>query len=581
MCGLAAIVGSNIDSSIIVKMTNALVHRGPDGQGIYESKNITFGHRRLSIVDLSESANQPMSYKEHYTIIFNGEIYNHNELRVELEKLDYKFKTKSDTEVILAAYAHWGENCVEKFNGMWAFLIHNIQDDTLFISRDRFGVKPLFYYISNGCIYFASEIKAISQAGICFEENKTYISEYKLKGSRDWYDETAFRGVYRFPIASCATLQLNSSKLNMKPIRYWNLNVNNSTEAYDENMASVYAKKYYDLLVDSVRLRLECDVKVGSALSGGLDSSSIVYVVNKILKEKSKSELQHTFSCIYTSDKTKDCDESKYIDIIANNLEIKSHRITPDIKEIPEEFEKMIWAMENPPDNSCMSGWYTFKKVKETEVKVTLDGQGADEQLAGYVKYITVYLAKVKAINLLSESLTIYLNTKSIMPILKGVLLNILAKTLGEEFVLSLLRKKGNFASLNLNEVLKNDLETKLVTLLNNSDKGTMAFSIESRMPFMDYRLVEFLASVPACYKIHKGWTKYIARKAFSEYLPKEICWRKDKLGWPIPEKFWFDTNGPLNEWYTKFSGESQYTTGGLRTIILRKMNEQFIQRNK
>jgi asparagine synthase (glutamine-hydrolysing) len=576
MCGITAIIGQNIDVSTINKMTKILTHRGPDGFGIYQKENVAFGHTRLSVVDLSQAANQPMSYEEKYTIIFNGEIYNHNELRAKLEKEGYKFSTRSDTEVILASYAEWREDCVNKFNGMWAFIIHDIEKNTLFISRDRFGEKPLFYFVSEERLYFASEIKAIMAAGIPLFENTKYTSEYKQKGSRDWYHETAFEGVCRFPTASYATVRLDKIKLELKPIRYWSLNVNNSSEDYDENTAIQYARRYYDLFVDSVRLRLDCDVRVGSALSGGLDSSSIVSVVNKILREKSNVELQHTFSCVYAGESTKNCDESKYIDIISASLETNSHRTTPIVNEIPEEFDKMIWAMENPPDNSCMSGWYTFKKVKEMDVKVTLDGQGADEQLAGYVKYITVYLAKVPIKRLLSESLALYFNTKTITPILKGITLNILSKTLSEKTILQQLRKRGNFPSLNLNEVLKNDIETKLVTLLNNADKGTMAFSIESRMPFMDYRIVEFLAMVPACYKIHNGWTKYIARKAFSEHLPKEICWRKDKMGWPIPEKFWFDTGGPLNGWYQKLSNDSRFTTEGLRRVILDKVDKRF-----
>lgn len=531
-------------------MTDTIVSRGPDGFGYYDGEEFAFGHRRLSIVDLSEAGHQPMEYRDRYVITFNGEIYNHIELRNELEQLEYRFQSHTDTEVIMAAYDQWGAKCLSRFNGMWAFVIYDRVRNRFFMSRDRFGKKPFYYYNHEGLFLFASEIKAILvHPDIEAIPNLSFLNNHLKYGCREYGSETAFRNIYRFDAASYFEGSIEELFTAFKMQKYWELEPNLSHESYDENKAQKYAQRYYDLLEDAVRIRLRADVKVGSALSGGLDSSSIVYLVNKLLKEQGKEELQETFSSVYQSKGTEHCDESHYINTMAAFLGVHSNQIEPIENDIPVEYEKMIWHLENPPENSLMSSWYTFKLVASTNVKVTLDGQGADEQLAGYLPYLMNYISSLSLIDMIKEAKQCFDIPGAQKFLLIGLAMGLYRIVFGARFLDFTLKKilNKNY-EINLNKKLAEDTLHSLVTLIHYADHTSMAFSIESRMPFMDYRLVEFLASVPACYKMHHGWTKYLARLAFDGKLPNEVNWRRDKMGWPIPEQKWFQGN--LQSWF-------------------------------
>lgn len=555
MCGISGFIClSNLSNAemVIRNMNEKIVHRGPDGEGYFIGKRYVFGHRRLSIIDLSHAGHQPMHYLDKYTITYNGEIFNYTELKQELEQKGYDFKTQTDTEVIMAAYDSWGTECLNKLNGMWAFVIYDKVRNEFFISRDRFGKKPLYYCQTNDAFVFSSDIKAILQyPNIEKKPNLPFLRRYLNLGPKEHLLETAFVGIYKFPQASFLVATNEDLVRSIQPKIFWTICPNLSREKVSEKKAKEYAQTYYELLFDSVRLRLRADVKVGSALSGGLDSSSIVYLVNQQLKELGKSELQETFSSVYKTNGTEDCDESVYINLLANFLKVNSNQIEPKQEDIPLEHAKMIFNMENPPESSCMSGWHTFKKVSETEVTVTLDGQGADEQLAGYTGYIQTYLVSLSISDFYKE-LPFYRNlffTKYV--IFNLALSNILRNILGRKgylFLFNSILQKERYADLN--QALVKSTQTSLLNLITWADRESMAFSIESRMPFMDHRLVEFLASIPGCYKIHRGWTKYIARLAFDKKLPDEIVWRKDKMGWPIPEKHWF--RGGLREWFNE-----------------------------
>ena len=543
MCGIAGYIGINVENkSVLQSMTDAIIHRGPDGQGHYYADGFALGHRRLAIVDLSEAGKQPMHYQDRYVVTFNGEIYNHVELRVELEGLGYSFLSGTDTEVLMASYNEWGVDCLSRFNGMWAFVLFDKQTNKYFIARDRFGKKPLYYYKDKEKFIFCSEVKGIYASGLIAKEpNREYLKEYLKSGPKEYEETTAFKGVLRFPFAHYFLGSKEQLLNDTVFIRYWQLSINNSAERFDKIKAQAYAEKYYELLSDAVRIRLRADVKVGSALSGGLDSSSIVYLVNQQLKEKNKQELQETFSSVYKSSGTQHCDESVYIDQLAEELNVKSNQIEPKEKDVPAEHEKVIRNMENPPESTCMSGWHTFKKVKESDVKVTLDGQGADEQLAGYLPYITSYLTSISLIDLYKEFFYFFRIPGARKTLILSFLMANFKVIFGDHRYKNIFKRlKGRNPPQQLNHELKSAVEKGLVTLIHYSDHVSMGHSIESRMPFMDYRLVEFLASVPACYKMHNGWTKYLARLAFDKKLPDEICWRKDKMGWPIPEEYWF-----------------------------------------
>ena len=551
MCGISGIISKKrIEKDIIEPMTDTIIHRGPDGFGYYYGEKFVFGHRRLSIVDLSDAGHQPMQYLNRYVITFNGEVYNHLELRIELEKNGYLFQSHTDTEVIMASYDFWGADCLSKFNGMWAFVIYDRLKDKYFMSRDRFGKKPFYYYKDQEKFIFGSEIKVIlAHPDVESKPNLKFLDSYVQNGAKEYIKETAFENIFRFDFSSYFEGSLEDIFENFEQNKFWEIKPNLSHEKFDEEKAKEYAKQYYELLEDAVRIRLRADVKVGSALSGGLDSSSIVYLVNKLLKEQDKEELQETFSSVYKSDGTQECDESYFIDIMALKLGVHSNQIEPKEDEIPSQIEKMIWHLENPPDNSLMSSWHTFKLVASTDVKVTLDGQGADEQLGGYLPYLLNYISSLSIVDMFSQAKKCLQIPNSSKYVFVGLCLGLYRVLFGEKFLKFTIKNifKRDFET-NLNKKLGIDTMGSLITLIHYADHTSMAFSIESRMPFMDYRLVEFLASVPACYKMRDGWTKYLARLAFDGKLPDEINWRKDKMGWPIPEKKWF--YGNLNRWF-------------------------------
>ena len=561
MCGIVGILSKNITKTSVIKsMNDSIIHRGPNDEGYllggaHENdaqlpkcvltdcpRSLAFGHRRLAIIDLSPLGHQPMSYLDRYWIVYNGEVYNHIELREKLETLGYTFKSHSDTEVIMASYDAWGTECLNRFNGMWAFVIYDKKEEQLFISRDRFGIKPLYYYQDNKNFIFASEIKALLRhSAVPREPNIDYCKMYLKEGSKEFLKETAFKKIYRFDNACFLQCSVEEIFQPFIENRFWCVEPNLSNELYNEEKAREYTKQYYSLLNDAVRLRLRADVKVGSALSGGLDSSSVVYLINQQLKAQGKEEKQETFSSVYKTHGTEHCDESGFIDDVAKFLDVKSNQIEPRIEDVIEEHRKFVYYLDTPASNTVMSSWHTYKLTKDREVTVTLDGQGADEQLAGYLPYMLNYFANIPLSTLVREIPLYWQIPGAVQHLVHGSLLNISRNLLGRKITFSLLAfigKQFNFHPLNLK--LSEDMEMSLINYFHWADRGSMAFSIESRMPFMDYRLVEFLAMIPATYKIHGGWTKFIARNAFNQYLPDSVCWRKDKMGWPIPEEFWF-----------------------------------------
>jgi asparagine synthase (glutamine-hydrolysing) len=552
MCGIVGIVSNKeINADNLKAMSDTMVHRGPDGDGLYIGDRLGLAHRRLAIFDLSDAGKQPMEYLDRYVITYNGEIYNHPELRSELEEKGYGFRSHTDTEVIMAAYDYWGTDCFNKFNGMWAFCIYDRKEDRFVLSRDRFGIKPFYFWCDGESFLFASEIKAL----LAYDEfgkpkpNLEYLSSYLSEGTNEQCPETAFEGVYKFSFSSfvvCTREELVEGRFQEKC--YWDLNPNISTEGFDQNALERYTSGYRELLKDAVRLRLRSDVKVGSALSGGIDSSSIVSLVNEIQDAEGRNGMQETFSSVYKSPGTTACDESEYIDELAQHLGVHSNQIEPQEADIPAEHAKMIYHLETPPTGTLMSSWHTFKLVGESDVTVTLDGQGADEQLAGYDGYITNYIANQRIGTAIYEC--VRAGKRLRRKALKGLVIKIASMILGNGRALKLLEKVSKTIRLQampLNQKLALDFRENLVTLLHYADKTSMAHSVESRMPFMDFRLIEFLFEVPSSYKFHDGWSKYLSRIAMQDKLPANILWRREKMGWPIPEAFWF--NGGKKSW--------------------------------
>lgn len=584
MCGIVGIFNFNnmadIQLPYIAEMAKAMKHRGPDDEGfaIFQQEHAplsfygedtpklvcqthsilrpikgaekspsvaSLAHRRLSIIDLTPGGHQPMSSADgRYWIVFNGEIYNYVELREELRALKHRFISESDTEVILAAYKEWGVKCQSRFNGDWSIIIYDADQNEVFVSRDRFGIKPLYYYQDDKRIIFSSEIKGFLEHPLVkTEPNFSYLKNYLKSGSKEWLRDTAFCNIYRFPFGHFSKIQLGSADAHKwQPERYWDLEANVSQESFSQEKANLYSQQYYDLLKDAVRIRLRSDVSIGCALSGGLDSSSIVYLVNEIFRENGNFKPVKTFSLIHSDKEVRYCDESEYICMLRDELNLDASMSNPTTSDIPSLSMKAIKCLENPPDGMGLAGMFTIAIAKEKGFVVTLDGQGADEQLAGYESYGSNYLGNLKGVNFLVESLYLLriFGWKSSIP--KQILLALFKKIPNplKSYVLKLIKKNSSYLHLNnLNLNLVDSINMGLLNLIHNSDSRSMLYSIESRMPFLDHRLVQFNLGIPSAYKIHNGFTKYYARLAFDNRLPNEITWRRDKMGWPTPEKEW------------------------------------------
>lgn len=633
MCGIAGIISPrSLPQLDIFNFISSIRHRGPDNWGYFispldqtqvshssgmndilqtgldwsstvgdkERKTyqeyltqpfLMLAHARLSILDLTAAGNQPLAYhRDNLIIVLNGEIYNYLELRLELKAKGYEFRTATDSEVVLAAYQEWGEKCIDRFNGMWAFAIFDRVKNRLFLSRDRLGVKPLFYTYNHELNYFAfaSEIKALlTLPGLKVKANREECQSYFLYDCVENTRSTFFQSIYRLPPASNLIIDLmavshqnNSWFQSISVSRYWNLKINNDSCKVGARNIADKAHEFYDLFMDAVKIRLRADVRVGTALSGGLDSSSNVYVINQLLKQgqaDAVGDRQYSFSSVFSKSEEKYVDESYFIDLITKQLEIKSLKVVPTPERLLHEVESLVYHQDEPfGGTSVFAQWCVFSLPRPNEVLVTLDGQGADEQLAGYLSYLGIYWS-----NLPLYTPRLYREiwqTRDISEGLKAGLRHLLVgKTKASPLSLlvpGLLMKRrillgksifGNKAAgivskftermpefrvnypLTLNERLAFDTQNSLPDLLRYADRNSMAHGVESRAPYLDYRLVEYLAALPADYKIHNGWTKYVARCSFAGKLPDEITWRRDKMGFPTPEKTWF--TDPLREW--------------------------------
>lgn len=566
MCGIAGIIKKDnaVDKDEIQKMNEIMAHRGPDGAGVYINYNIGFGHRRLSIVDLSDNGSQPMfSYDKKFVIVFNGEIYNYVELKEELKKEGAIFHTKTDTEVIIEAYRYWGEECTKHFNGMWSIALYDIAQKKIFMSRDRFGIKPLYLYESEEEIIFSSEIKCIT--AIRPEEkivDMIQTARYLSGLQEDMDEHTFYQNIHNFPKSNNMIYDMHTG--TKKYQKYWEINV---TELQQKWQYRNPYRKFRELLEDSIRIRLRADAEVGASLSGGLDSSTIVGIVSKKFHMK-----MHTFSSIY---KEKNCNEKEFIDCMNEFADTEPHYIYPaNSEDIVRDIKKLIYFHDGPCHSaSPYSGFCVYRGVGK-RVKVLLDGQGADELFGGY---LTFYIAKLK--ELLRQN-TFISNVRAINLVFsvqnewpeRTRLWNkeMLLKTLGARGYRELKKKQDENVSNNAHSAkikyvkefenidLKNKLQQNssivseldkdlylrfwykiLPRILHDVDRNSMANSLEVRLPFLDYRLVEFSFTLPDQYKIRGRWTKYILRKSCKKYLPKKISHRRSKMGFPAPFDKW------------------------------------------
>lgn len=546
-------------------MTDALAHRGPDGEGQWSNAGNTvhLGHRRLAVIDLSNQAAQPMSFASRYQVVYNGEIYNYTEIRSFLQNKGYHFATQSDTEVILAAYDYWKEKCLQQFDGMFAFAIWDEKDEMLFAARDRFGEKPFYYYEDEGNFIFASEMKALWAIGVDKKiDNKMLLNYITLGHLQNCIDkeQTFFEAIYSLPPAHYLTYKTKTNQLS-KITRYWSIN----KEMKIDMLQADAIEKFTELFTQSVKRRLRSDVALGTSLSGGLDSSTIAYTINHLQKSGgSTAQMLHTFSAVFPGFEN---DESKYIHSASTALNITNHQTETTAVELINDFEKLCYHQEEPFSSSGIFAQYkVFELAKKHGVKVLLDGQGADEILAGYPKYIHWFLQEVLSRHKLGatqiernafrkNNQPFRWNIKNIvaafMPSHAAMHLEKLEyrKTIShpdisEDFLK--LSKHQEWVGIHkpivtkLNDIIHfNITEMGLEELLRFADRNSMAHGLEVRLPFLNHELVEFVFSLPSHLKMHEGWTKFLLRQTMDKKLPDEIVWRKEKVGFEPPQKNW------------------------------------------
>lgn len=562
MCGIAGIISSNsenIQPAFLKKMADALAHRGPDGEGFWQNKsNICgFAHRRLSILDLSESSAQPLHYLQRFTIVYNGALYNYLELRNQLILLGHHFHSTGDTEVIVAAFAHYGANCLEHFDGMYSFAIWDESEQQLFCARDRFGEKPFYYHHNNEAFYFASEMKGLWAADVPRKIEDGMMSRYLALGyvqNPEDSAQTFYMDIFSLPPGTFGFYTPSSNEWYTK--KYFVLNAKTKKKINDKDAINITSR----LLEHSVKMRMRSDVPLGSSLSGGLDSSAVLFFLQK---NNTENTVLNTYSACYPGFEK---DESFFIDLITSVLNEPNEKVYPNAQGMINEFEKICYHQEEPfPSSSIYAQYKVFEAARKNGTKVLLDGQGADEIFAGYTKYIHWYLQEKIRYGRWGQAMSEIKKLKqNKVPFTWGIR-NYFATVLPAFTTIQLERREHtkllqphflnaeliHKLSLNndginkptvsrLNDVLHfNVMENGLEELLRYADRNSMAHGVEVRLPYLNKELVKFAFSLPSAFKIKNGYTKNILRKAMAGKLPDEIVWRKDKVGFETPQKEW------------------------------------------
>ena len=556
MCGISGILdldGESVSKKDIKILNSSIVHRGPDAEGEFIEENIAIAHRRLSIIDLNNFSNQPFFYKERYVISFNGEIYNYIEIRKELKNLGYLFETNSDTEVLIKSYAEWGRKCLNKLNGMWAFAIWDRKDKRLFCSRDRFGIKPLYWSKKRNKVYFASEIKQLRDLNLGTNCNYDELSIFIYSGCANSSNQTFFRDINSLSPGHFLIIERNGS-IKIEP---W-YDLRNKIHKLDKS-CDLSEFKYH--LSSSIKLRLRSDVRIGTSLSGGLDSSAVIKIASELLKNSFENE---KFVGIHAKSTDLRFDESKFAESACKGLDVALYKVKPTYQDFLKSIREMVYFQDEPfaSSNNLMQ-YSVMKKAKNLDVKVMLDGQGSDEILFGYNRAFLItllaYFAKEGFLGTFKHIIG-SLNNNTELTLIS--MLKYLVGNLSGFARSRYLANRMNFINLSLEptkdlfyEVSKAkydpieyqiiDIEkTSLPQILRTEDRNSMAHSVEARLPFLDYNLVEFCLSLEVSDKVKKGWTKFPLRS--SDILDKEIAWRKSKLGFDGPEVQWDKNYAPF-----------------------------------
>lgn len=528
MCGILFSLFS-ADQTKFRHSLQLIRHRGPDAEGIFIDEFISLGHRRLSIIGLSESCNQPMSVADRYQIVFNGEIYNYIELRDELKQLGHSFKTDSDTEVIVVALHEWKENALKKFNGMWSFVVYDQLEKSIFISRDRLGKKPLYCTKTNQGFVFASEMKALYP---WLNEINIDHTEFEFAKKNNFHYESRenclIENIKRFPAGSFFKGKITD---DIRPVKFWELSF--GSENFDLSYQQTLSK-LKELMLDSCKIRTRSDVPISTALSGGIDSSIVVCSLSHLKKNK---EIAHQPKAFIASFPNTHLDETEFaMEVVQHtNAEYIIEEIDP-VKEIDRIFEYTYYFEDLYP-TTPIPFILVYKKMREAGFKVSLDGHGGDELFAGYPW--DVFSAKHDAFPGFADLKNV-LNTYYSMIGSHKVSTREIAGTWWQ-----LLKTHQNFKSKDALGERLHEAVTRgmLPTLLRNYDRYSMINNVEIRMPILDYRIVEFAMSIPWYYKVKDGFAKKVFRDAFKEILPEKIHQRKSKIGFGTPFNSWAKTS--------------------------------------
>lgn len=582
MCGITALLevrGTPVDPAALHRATEALAHRGPDDEGYLltgpgsegrhlgggdtsiqglrhidsaapiEGHTVGLGNRRLAILDPTPAGHAPMrSSHGDAWITYNGEIYNYRELARELTAAGVRFETGTDTEVMLAAYVLWGTRCFERFNGMFAVAIWDVRRSKLVLARDRLGIKPLFVAQIGTLVAAASEIKALLALGASRAIDLEMAYGYLVGGLSDWDGRTFFDGIRQVRPGTVEEIATNG---HVQRTRYWSLHAAPSLPPARGDATL----RFRELFLDSVRLQLRSDVPVGTCLSGGLDSSSIA---GAVAVERGHA-VQHAFSCQFRGTPV---DESQYARDVAAMTRLHMHEVSPTGEEFAADLDRLVLAQDEPfPGSSMYAQWRVMRLAAETGVKVLLDGQGSDEMFAGYAGFRPLAAADLLRRGHLVAAATEIWAVRHQAPLAGAIARTFAAiapvalrqhareharrqaapfisrelHQLGEPALAELERHGGT-----LEDGLRHSLlNTSVPVLLRSEDRNSMAHSIEARVPFLDHRLVEFAATLPAELKVHRGCTKVILRDALADLLPRSVLARTDKIGFATPESSW------------------------------------------
>ncbi|MDR4477182.1 MAG: asparagine synthase (glutamine-hydrolyzing) [Nitrospira sp.] len=560
-----------IERSAVERMADSLFHRGPDDSGIYLDASVGMGFRRLSILDLSEAGHQPMvTADQQYVLVFNGEIFNYVELRAELITLGYEFRSSGDSEVLLAAYREWGRECLAKLNGMWAFVIYDRRRRCLFGSRDRFGVKPLYVSRVDGVVQFASEIKALRASGYLRTGiNWKTAAAFLLEGRLDSQAETFYEGIEEIPPGSGFEVGLDGT---WQQWLFWSLESLSPTIV--ENPADTFA----DLFEDSVRIRMRSDVPVGVCLSGGLDSTAIICAAARQQGEGGARSREALQAFCYMA---KEFDESRYIADTLAQTHAQLRQLETSPSELWSDLQKLLWFQDEPVHTmTAVVGYQLMRLAASHGIRVVLNGQGADETIAGYSSYFQDYWVSLIQRGRVGDAwraVTEYSQAHggSASQRFKEAVVRCVSWKLHKVHAYrnwaqarrqarlrenrwyshELLSYAGSGAAATPVATLSHALKQSIVSAplplyLRIEDRNSMAHSVEARLPFLDYRLVSFVCGLPDEWKVRGPWNKYVLREGMRGRMPESVRGRVDKMGFPTASKKWFahDLYEPLRD---------------------------------